>query len=192
MKMNFLFRFSISFLALLFTLSSASAQKPVQNNSLQLLPDEKESAVVVNNMKVNQLTGIPLAVYNPNYQVSKDTPENMARQYLSANFKQFNLSKDLSELRYITTTETPAGYHVHFNQYIGSYPVLNSSTNITISRDNKVIFVSYGVKSSYAQKEMPDLQRVNVSSDQAMASAKMYLNLRSRTSLGKDRNCCIL
>ncbi len=152
MKFNFIFRNYILFLLVLFTFNTSNAQKPKQNNSLQRLPDVTEASQLLNNMKINQVTGIPVAVYRPEYLVKADTPEKMARQYLSDNNLLFQLSKNLSELRYITTTVTPGGYHVHFIQYIGDYPVLNSGINVTISRSNRVVFVMNGSKSSVRRK----------------------------------------
>src|SRR5512137_2245399 len=111
-------------LIVLLLFNTSFAQKPSANLPLQIIPDETEASITQNNMRINQITGVPLALYKPNYPVNADTPERMARQFLEENYELFKLSKDLSELRYVTSKETPGGYHVHFDQYIGDYPVL--------------------------------------------------------------------
>ena len=151
MKWNSYLQNCFPLIIFLIIFNTSFAQKPSGNSSLQMLPDDTEASIIQNNMRINKITGVPIALYKPNYPVNSDTPERMARQYLTENYELFKLSADLSELKYITTKETPGGYHVHFDQYIGDYPVLNSRINITISRDNRVVFVTNGSKINYEQ-----------------------------------------
>jgi Zn-dependent metalloprotease len=111
-----------------------------------MIPDETEGSITQNDMRINTMTGVPVALYKPNYPVNTDTPEKMARQFLTENHELLKLSSNLSELKYIITKETPGGYHVHFDQYVGEYPVLNSRVNVTISRDNRVVFVTNALR----------------------------------------------
>ncbi|MCW8805035.1 MAG: PKD domain-containing protein, partial [Ignavibacteriaceae bacterium] len=176
--------FSLIFVLLMF--NTSFAQKPSANLPLQIIPDESEASIVQNNMRINKITGVPVALYRPNYLVNADTPENMAKQFLIENHELFKLSADLSELKYFTTKETPGGYHVHFDQYIGEYPVLNSRVNVTISRDNRVVFVTNGSKINYKNKVVSDLERINISSEQALISAKNYLGLSGSVAFEKS------
>ena len=171
---------------IIFSVSILVAQKQSQNNSLQIIPDINEESFVQNNMRLNKLTGVSIALYNPNYIVHPDTPERMAEQYLSDNYKLFKLSPDLSELKYLSTKETPGGYHVRFNQYKGSYPVINARINVTISRDNRVVFVVNGSKLGYELKKEADLQTINISSTQAVKLAKNYLGLKGSITFEKS------
>jgi len=142
------FTFLIQILIVTFALAALNlAQKPVDSSQLEILPDESEQSELLNNMRINSKTGLPIALYRVDYNVIPDTPERMARQYLSENSDLLKIKNDLSDLRYLTTKETRAAYHVHFAQYIGDYPVYNSTLNITIDRNNKVIFVKYIQKS---------------------------------------------
>ena len=166
-----------------FALTSINlAQKPVDHSQLQILPDETELSETFNNMRVNSKTEIPIALYKVNYNVNPDTPEKMARQYLLENSELLKLTSDLSDLRYLTTKETRAAYHVHFAQYIGEYPVYNSTLNITIDRNNKVVFVMSGYKLSYGVKVEPDLVNIMVTANAALLQAKNYLGIQGTTA----------
>jgi PKD repeat protein len=164
----------------------AFAQKPSANLALQIIPDETEESITQNDMRINMMTDVPVALYKLNYPVNTDTPEKMARQFLTENHELLKLSADLSELKYFTTRETPGGYHVHFDQYIGEYPVLNSRINVTISRDNRVVFVTNGSKINYNIKVVNDLEKINISSEQSLNIAKNYLELEGAIAFEKS------
>ncbi len=186
MKWNSYLQHCFSFLIVVLMFNISFAQKPSANLPLQIIPDESEASINQNNMRINELTGVPIALYKPNYPVIADTPERMAKQFLSENHELFKLSAELSELKFITTKETPGGYHVHFDQYIGEYPVLNSRVNVTISRDNRVVFVTNGSKINYNIKVVSDLEKIIISSEQALISAKNYLSLTGSVAFEKS------
>jgi PKD repeat protein len=186
MKCNRLQNFAYCILILLFAFNISYAQKPSQNIRLEMIPDENEVSLVQNTMRVNEYTSVPIALYKPNYSVNPDTPESMARQYLAENHDLFKLSADLSELKYLTTKETPGGYHVQFDQYVEGYPVLNSRITVTISRDNRIVFVMNGSKIQYDVKSVQDLKTINVTTEDALTLAKNYLRLQGSTSFEKS------
>ena len=186
MKWNSYLQKCFPLIIFLIIFNTSFAQKPSGNSSLQMFPNETEASIIQNNIRINKITGVPIALYKPNYPVNSDTPENMAKQFLTENHELFKLSTDLSELKYFTTKETPGGYHVHFDQYIGQYPVFNSRVNITISRENSVVFVSNGSKIQYGVKTEPDLEKINISSIQALISAKNYLEFSGSVAFEKS------
>ena len=161
----------------LFVLNSTLAQKPSQNQALVINPDVIGESSVMNSIRFDVKTGIPVALYNPNYLVRNATPKEMAEQYLSENSQLFKFSKNLSDLKYRTTIETRAGYHVHFDQYAGLYPVYNSTINVTIDKNNRVIFVTNSYKAEYDIKESSDLTTINFSTDEVLVKAKQYLGV---------------
>ena len=170
---------------LIFTLAFTAinhAQKPVDNSLLEILPDETEQSEIFSNMRINSQTGVPISLYSVNYNVNPDTPERMARQYLLENSELLKIKSDLSDLKYLTTKETRVGYHVHFAQYIGQYPVYNSTLNITVGRNNKVVFVMNGYKLAYGVKVKPDLQNIMVTANTALLEAKNYLGIQGITA----------
>jgi len=158
------------------------AQKPVDNNQLEILTDESEQSETISNMRINSQTGVPIALYRVNYYVNPDTPERMARKYLLENSELLKIENDLSDLKYLTTKETRAGYHIHLAQYIGEYPVYNSTLNITIDRNNKVVFVMNGYKLAYGVKIEPDLETIMVTENTALLEAKNYLGIQGLTA----------
>ncbi|QQS36697.1 MAG: T9SS type A sorting domain-containing protein [Ignavibacteriales bacterium] len=179
--------FGFVLIVMLFAYNFSYSQKPVQNRSLIINPDVQENSIVRNNIRYDVNSGIPVALYKPDYAVTPALPRQMAEQYLFENAQILKIKSDLSDLRYVTTTETRAGYHIHFAQYIGDYPVYNSTINVTINSNNQVIFVMNGYKVSYDTKESPDLSTLNISAQDALASAKQYLGVSSSIELEKSQ-----
>lgn len=171
---------------ILFAVNFSLAQKPVRHSSLEINPDVYGESYVKNSVRFDLKTGVPIAVYKPNYIVRNASPEQMAEQYLADNSALLKIKPDLSDLRYITTKETRAGYHVHFAQYIGEYPVYNSTINVTIDRNNRVIFVMNGYKLPYDVKETSDLSTVNISSQSSVNSARQYLGVTGAVDFEKS------
>ncbi len=153
------------------------AQKPQYNRGLEIVPDESEQFVMRNNMRINVESAVPVAVYLLDYAVNPDSPEKMAKQFLRENYIKLHLENDMNDLRYLGTTETPGGYHVHFAQYMGNVPVYNSTINVTVNRNNAVVFLSNGYKVQYGSKSSVDLDHLKVSAEDALITAKNYLGV---------------
>ena len=151
------------------------AQKEFNNRHLQVIPDESIESATFNNRRIELPANKPVALYNVNYQVNPGQPEAMAMQFLIENSKLLKI--DPASVIFKNTIETPAAYHVHFTQYLEGYPVYNSDINITISRQNKVVFVMNGYKVAYGSKERIQLSPLNVSRENAFQTAKNYLNV---------------
>ena len=186
MKRNTFTKFRSYLIIALLAFNMAWAQKPLQNRSLEIIPDAQQESNVINNVRFDLNSGIPIALYKPNYKVTSANPKDMAEQYLFENAEFLKINTDLSDLRYIITTETPGGYHVHFAQYKGEYPVYNSTINITIDKNNRVVFAMNGYKVEYGIKESADLSSINISSDAALFTAKQYLGIKGSTVLEKS------
>lgn len=172
-------------LTLLLWVSSLIAQKQYQNTILEIIPDKLEESKIVGNMRVNSITGVPIAVYQTNYLVRKNTPEIMALQYLNENSSLLKIRPDLSDLKFLKTIETPGGYHIHFTQMKGNYPVYNSRITVSIDHSNKVYFVMSGYKVQYGEKSKPNLEQVSVPEERALNLAKNYLGVSNNTAFEK-------
>jgi PKD repeat protein/predicted small secreted protein len=183
---NFYSILRISMSSLIFILSFSFAQKPPQNNSLQIIPDEAVESITSDFVRYDINSGVPVGIYKPNYLVNPDTPQRMAEQYLSDKAEFLKVNKDLSDLKYLTTKETKVGYHIHFAQYKGDYLVYNSTINVTIDKNNRVVFVMNGYKVQYGVKINPDLQSINISTDAALVTAKSYLAFNGSTAFEKS------
>jgi PKD repeat protein len=165
-----------AFLSIFFLLqSNIFAQKEISHRQLQILPEENIETANTINKRVETVTGKPVALYNLDYQVTPAQPEDMAMQFINEN--KDLLKMDPASVIFSKTIETPAAYHVHFNQYLQGYPVLNSDINVTISKNNHVVFVMNGYKLAYGTKENVKLLTENVSRENALVSAKNYLGV---------------
>jgi PKD repeat protein len=174
----------ISFFVVIFAFcllqNNIFAQKEFRNRELEIISDENIETSTSNNKRVELITGKPVALYNLNYQVNPDLPEIMARQFLIENSELLKIDPRSENIVFNKTVETPSAYHVHFIQYIEGYPVYNSDINITISRNNKIVFVMNGYKIAYGSKEGIKLSQENVKKENALQSAKNYLGVRDQ------------
>ena len=105
----------MSFLHLSFS-SFAIEGKPAKHLAKEIVPTIDAVSIVVNNARIDQATGLPLAVYSPNYAVEAADPETMARQYLDDNSNFLHHINGSGDIGFVHTTETPGGYRVQFIQ----------------------------------------------------------------------------
>lgn len=174
---NYLYFFSILF----FCHQATYAQKPMPQRSIEisLEDDEKIETETKLTGRYDLNTGLPVALYGLNFQVPQGSPESMAMYYLQHESKKLGIpTNELSNLRHHATRTTEAGSVVRYRQYLGEFPVNKNEVTITISPENKVVYVmnSYqiGVNSSALQ--------AGVSESQAFAIANEYLNVQSAIS----------
>ncbi|MGJ8591759.1 MAG: proprotein convertase P-domain-containing protein [Aquaticitalea sp.] len=122
----------------------AVAQKPKAKSNLEisLEADEKIDTEVKGNMSINLNTGFPMAMYQVNFEVPEGTPESMAQHYLQQAHEKLGIPQnELTNLRHHATRSTNAGSVVRYRQYSGQYPVNRAEVTISISPQNKVVFV---------------------------------------------------
>jgi len=163
-------------LVLLIAGQFAFAQKPMAKQSFEisLEADEKIPSEIKNNGRFNVETGFPIALYGLNYEVPQGSPESMARYYLDKESKTLGISKDeLQNLQHHATRTTNAGSVVRFRQYSGAYPINKNEVTISISPDNKVVFVM----NSYQTINNMSSAQPSVSKDLAYELAYRYLNV---------------
>lgn len=132
------------FIMLYVSVALAYNGKPETHRNLEIIPDPIRASKVVGNQRVESLTGIPRAIYSPNYQVTAADPETMAREYLLENSALLQHRSGEDDLKFIHSMETPGGYRVQFIQQAAGYPVYGASVKISMNRDNKVVFVMNG------------------------------------------------
>ena len=183
--MKNLYLFMLIIISVLILPVNLLAQKQQQSRGIEIAPEESEQFITQNNMRVNAGNGVPAAVYQLNYKVNPDSPEKMAKQFLQENHTMLHLRSDLNDLKYTGMRETPGGYHVHFTQYIGEFPVEGSDVNVTINKNNNVVFLASGYKVQYGTKNNIDLADLRVSADDALTMAKNYLGAAQNISFQK-------
>lgn len=167
-----------SFLLLAFILFSISAvaQKPKTKSSFEisLESDEKIDTEIKDNMSINLNTGFPMAIYQVNFEVPQGTPEEMAQYYLQRQFKTLGIPQnELSNLRHHATRTTNAGSVVRYRQFTGNYPVNRAEVTISISPQNKVVYVmnSYEINTNLSSVQPA------ISQETAYQLAYDYLNV---------------
>ncbi len=152
------------------------AQKPQakQGFEISLEADEFIQTEIKNNGRFNLETGAPVALYGLNYEVPQGTPESMALYFINQEAKTLGISKeDILNLQHHATRTTNAGSVVRFRQYSGAYPVNKNEVTISISPQNKVVFIM----NSYQKiSNMSSVQPI-VSEDMAYELAYRYLNV---------------
>jgi predicted small secreted protein len=152
----------------------AYTQKSLNSRWQEILPEEKEAYFRFDKMRISKDTGTPLALYRIGYQVKPGSPLEMAHQYLLENSRILNIKRDLSDLQFTSTRETPGGYHVRFKQYVDGYPVYEGDVVINLDRNNTVTLVMNGYKPLLRLSKTVS----QVSLNQATEIAKDYLKVK--------------
>jgi PKD repeat protein len=171
--------------AILFNLN-LMAQKPMsaRDFEISLETDEKIQSEIKNNMRVNLETGLPMAIYGLNYELPQGTPESMAMYYIAQESETFGIKKnEIVNLRHHATRTTNAGSVVRYRQYSGNYPVNKGELTISISPQNKVVYVmnSYEVNVNMANVQ-PTVSEAN-----AYQIAIDYLKVTTPVSFSDSR-----
>ena len=152
------------------------AQKPMAKRSFEisLEADEKITTEIKDNMRVDTQTGLPIALYGLDFDVPQGTPETMAQYYLQHESKKLGIpANEIANLRHHATRTTNAGSVVRYRQYSGEYPVNKAEVTISISPQNKVVFV---MNTYQVNTNMSNL-RPSIPEERAYELAYNYLNV---------------
>ena len=71
-------------------------------------------------------------------KVEAYSPQKQAIEYLKGNANQYGLQPDLSDLQYISTTETPVASYVRFQQVVNGAPVFSNQITVTLNGGERV------------------------------------------------------
>ncbi|OUR94741.1 hypothetical protein A9Q87_03665 [Flavobacteriales bacterium 34_180_T64] len=157
---------------------------PTRSFEISLEADETISTEIKNNMRVNSETEQPVALYGLNFDVPAGSPESMAMYYLERQSKQLGIPEDdLQNLQHHATRTTDAGSVVRYRQYSGNYPVNKNEVTISISPQNKVVFV---MNSYMSNTNMTNVQPT-LSVNEAYQLAYNYLNVSSPVMYNANR-----
>lgn len=110
------------------------------------------------NMKINVATDTPVAIYNPGFPVTGDTPLEKALDFISQNLEIFNLENDIhtsssGELdfsltfRHLSSSQIyPVWTTVRLQQLHDGAPVFEGYVTITINSDDLINMVMFEYK----------------------------------------------
>lgn len=177
---NNIFLIIVTLLALLWCNASYTQQKPFeQRTDLIKWFDEEGKYYLTDNKRIDEYTGIPRAIYQVDHPPLSGSPEQAARQYLNLQASLFKMSLGLSDIQTRTVQESPAGYHVRFQQTFQNVPVYASDIVVSIDRSNRVLMVMNNYKHSLSVATIVPLLSV----EDAMRVAGQYVGF-SGTLLG--------
>jgi PKD repeat protein len=153
--------------------SQVFAFLPVTPNPLEIKLNEFEEFEAIGNTHFSKSSGLPLTIFNLNYDVDAGTPLEMATSYLNENASHLGIDANLKTIRHDFTREAQGSYSVRFYQYAGEYEVYKSDITISVNKNNQIVFVTNGYKPI---PEDVDLS-VNIPISSALNIAKDYLGI---------------
>ncbi len=81
------------------------------------------------------------------------SPQKKATEYLKENAAQYGLKADLSDLQYISTTETSVASYVRFQQVVNGAPVFSKQITVTLNGEGKGVLAVSDYQSVKGVKE---------------------------------------
>ncbi|MBZ0111324.1 MAG: peptidase [Thermoanaerobaculia bacterium] len=128
--------------------------------------DESYQVERQGNRTVRLDTGAPITIINPGFRVAPGTPEEMARQYLAANWSSLGLQfEDLSDLEHSFTRVGKAATTVRFRQLTQGIPVLGSDVAVSINAENEVSFYTSSYVPAHLDSAIEARSAANARSD---------------------------
>ena len=102
---------------------------------------------MLDNMRISDWTGKPLALYNLYEQAQSNDPETAVRLFLKPRARMLGLQDpDLADLTLRTSRTSLAGTNLRFTQYFKGVPVYESETVVNLSPSNHITFMMNGYK----------------------------------------------
>ena len=140
-KLLFCFLIAIGFSCLL------TAQKPRTITGLEInLPQKTVNYHFEGNKRINDDTGLPIAIYNIKHKVNVGTPESMAKQYLQDAKNTLGLSQnDINNLKLHSSNTSLSGITVRLRQFLSNLPINKSEITVSINNSNEVTYVMNGL-----------------------------------------------
>ena len=162
----------------------AQAKKPSDTHALQKSATVQQDQVVQRGTKrINLETGATVSWGNLKVRVSPGTPEQMAREFLSAHAQDFALKHaDTHDLKLHGVREGKSGVTVRFHQYVGDYRVYQGEIAVTYNDDGVVRTVA----SAYRPRATPPVAAPSLAVEAAEPIALEYLGVGSENGLGAD------
>ncbi|AWC44619.1 M36 family metallopeptidase [Bacillus cytotoxicus] len=112
------------------------------------------------------------AVEKEQVSLEKYSPKEKAIEYLKENAAHYALKEDLSDLRYISTTETPVASYVRFQQVVNDAPVFSRQITVTINRAGQSVLVVSDYQPVQRVKEI----KKKMSEQEAEQKSKSYVS----------------
>jgi len=126
----------------------ASAQKPRDVSPLELGSDYLQESIMVSPNRSEDLrTGAATGLYNMDFVARPGTPEQQAREFLTAYAGTLGFAaSSVGTFTHDVTTSGQAGYAVHFRQTLGGVPVLNADVVVNVTETGRVPLALLGYR----------------------------------------------
>ncbi|RCK73939.1 MAG: Cell surface protein [Ignavibacteriae bacterium] len=154
--------------------------------SLTAYTQNVDKMSVRNNLKIKNPI-VPAEAYHESdikFGPGMGTPEQIARQFLQANRQKYKMKANLTDIALSYIQESPAGYHVNFNQTYNNIPIYQSDMVVSIDRKNYVEFFASNYKSAF---EPPETTVPQLTANDALQIGNNYLGV-SGTLLGPPKS----
>ena len=107
------------------------------------------------------------------------SPQKKATEYLKENAAQYGLKADLSDLQYISTTETSVASYVRFQQVVNGAPVFSKQITVTLNGEGKGVLAVSDYQPVTGVKEVT----TKISEKDAIQKSMAYVGEASEQNL---------
>lgn len=122
-----------------------------------LIYAQSNSSGLQNNIRYNEKTKLPKALYNVNSRQYSGSPSDIVREYLLENKQIFKLKDNLADFKIERIQTSPAGYHVGLRQEYDGIPVMGSESVVSINHENRISMVVNGYKPDINLNTKPNI-----------------------------------
>ncbi|MBO1580145.1 M36 family metallopeptidase [Bacillus sp. XF8] len=119
------------------------------------------------------------AVEEKQVKIDRYSPKEKAAEYLKANAVQYSLKPDLSDLQYISTTDTQVASYVRFQQVVNGAPVFSRQITVTLNGKGQGLLAVSDYQPVQRVKEI----KQKISEKDAEQKSKAYVGGESEQNL---------
>jgi len=119
------------------------------------------------------------AVEEKQVKIDRYSPQGKAVEYLKANAAQYSLKPDLSDLQYISTTDTQVASYVRFQQVVNGSPVFSRQVTVTLNGTGQGMLAVSDYQPVQNVKEI----KQKISEKDAEQKSKVYVGGESEQNL---------
>lgn len=119
------------------------------------------------------------AVEGKQVKIDRYSPQEKAAEYLKANAAQYVLKPDLSDLQYISTTDTQVASYVRFQQVVNGSPVFSRQITVTLNGKGQGLLAVSDYQPVQKVKEI----KQKISEKDAEQKSKAYVGGESEQNL---------
>lgn len=117
--------------------------------------------------------GAAMALYKSDFRAQRDTPEKMAREFLTAECGKFGLSEaEIADLSVVNLREGNDFSVVRLHQFKQGLPIYGSDLAVSVTPDGKIIYVA---NATVRKVGAVDTSKALRTSAQALETARNYL-----------------